>query len=117
MKNENPLDLRAHFGFHATPFTREIPIDPRWRAELFVEPLTALQNTVEQRMSAVLMAPSGTGKTVLLRSLRSSLPEARYRVHYVKLTALTKRDLCQEMAAAAGFDVSEIGRASWRERV
>jgi len=105
MKNENPLDLRAHFGFNATPFTREIPIDQRWRAELFNEPLTALQNTVEQRMSAVLMAPSGTGKTVLLRSLRSLLPEARYRVHYVKLTALTKRDLCREMAAAAGFDV------------
>jgi len=105
MKTENPLDLRAHFGFHAAPFTREIPIDQRWRAELFVEPLTALQNTVEQRMSAVLMAPSGTGKTVLLRSLRSLLPEARYRVHYVKLTALTKRDLCREMAAAAGFDV------------
>ena len=52
MKNENPLDLRAHFGFHSTPFTREIPIDQRWRAELFVEPLTALQATVEQRMSA-----------------------------------------------------------------
>ncbi len=106
MKTENPLDLRAHFGFHTTPFTREIPIDQRWRAELFVEPLTALQNTVEQRMSAVLMAPSGTGKTVLLRSLRSSLPEARYRVHYVKLTSLTKRDLCREMAAAVGFDVA-----------
>lgn len=106
MKTDNTLDLRAHFGFHTTPFTREIPVAERWSAELFDEPLKALQNTVEQRMSAVLMAPSGTGKTVLLRTLRSSLPEARYRVHYVKLTSLTKRDLCREMATAAGFDVA-----------
>lgn len=107
MKTENnTLDLRAHFGFHTTPFTREIPVAQRWASEIFDGPLNALQNTVEQRMSAVLMAPSGTGKTVLLRTLRSALPEARYRVHYVKLTSLTKRDLCREMAAAAGFDVA-----------
>jgi len=103
---DTPLDFRAHFGFHETPFTREIQIQHRWRAEIFDEALQALHTTVERRMSAVLMAPSGTGKTLLLRSLRSLLPEARYRVHYVKLTALTKRDLCREMASAAGFDIS-----------
>jgi general secretion pathway protein A len=30
------------------------------------------------------------------------LPAARYRTHYVKVTDLSKRDLCREIAAAAG---------------
>lgn len=99
-------DLRAHFGLTTVPFTREIAVGDRWSTPLFDEPLAALLGTVEQRMSAVLLAPSGTGKTVLLRTLRSFLPEARYRVHYVKLTALSKRDLCREIATAGGFDIT-----------
>ena len=38
----------------------------------------------------------------LLRSLRAHLSEARYRVHYVKVTDLGKRDLCREIATAVG---------------
>jgi type II secretory pathway predicted ATPase ExeA len=36
----------------------------------------------------------------LLRRLASRLPEARYRVHRVKVTGLSKRDLCREIASA-----------------
>ena len=96
--NDTVKDLRAHFGLTNIPFTREIAVGDRWSTPLFDEPLTALRTTVEQRMSAVLLAPSGSGKTLLLRTLRSLLPEARYRVHYVKLTPLSKRDLCREIA-------------------
>lgn len=99
-------DIRAHFGLTTIPFTREIAVADRWSTPLFDEPLAALLDTVEARMSAALLAPSGTGKTVLLRTLRSLLPEARYRVHYVKLTSLSKRDLCREIGIACGFDVS-----------
>jgi len=62
-------DLRSHFGFTSTPFTREIPVRDRWTSPIFDEPLTALLATIEHRMSAVLVAPSGTGKTMLLRTL------------------------------------------------
>ena len=102
------LDLRAHFGFSAVPFTREIPIKDRWHSDIFDQPLTALRQTIEQRMSGVVLAPSGTGKTLVLRTLRAQLPEARYRVHYVKLTSLSKKDLCREIGLAAGFDLSGI---------
>jgi len=109
MKNKDSVfDLRAHFGFSAVPFTREIPIKDRWHSEIFDQPLTALRQTIEQRMSAVVLAPSGTGKTLLLRTLRAQLPEARFRVHYVKLTSLSKKDLCREIGLAAGFDLSGI---------
>jgi type II secretory pathway predicted ATPase ExeA len=102
------LDIRAHFGFSTLPFTREIPIKDRWHSDIFDQPLTALRQTIEQRMSSVVLAPSGTGKTLVLRTLRAELPEARYRVHYVKLTSLSRKDLCREIGLAAGFDLSGI---------
>ncbi len=95
-------DLRSRFGFHCTPFTREISVTDRMQLPIFDEALEAIANSIEQRMSAVLIAPAGTGKTSLLRALKERLPEARYRVHYVKVTDLSKRDMCREISFAAG---------------
>ncbi len=95
-------DMNSRFGFHTTPFTREIRIDDRFSLEVFDEALTALLRSIEQRQSCALIAPAGTGKTQLLRALTARLPDARYRVHYVKVTGLSKRDLCREIATACG---------------
>lgn len=94
--------LESRFGFHTTPFTRELRIEDRFPLDVFDQALRALVRTVEQRMSAVLLAPPGTGKTALLRTLVSALPEARYRVRYVKVTGLSKRDMSREIAQAVG---------------
>jgi general secretion pathway protein A len=59
-------------------------------------------------MSAALVAPAGTGKTVVLRVLVSYLPETRYQVRYVKVTGLSKRDLCKEIATACGLSPTGI---------
>ena len=95
-------DLRSRFGFHTTPFTRELRVEHHFRLSLFDETLSALERTVGDRMSAALIAPAGTGKTSLLRALVDRLPQARYRVHYVKVTHLSKRDMCRELACAVG---------------
>jgi general secretion pathway protein A len=100
--HDKPTDLRAAFGFHAVPFTREIAADDHLRLPYLDEALAGLLSAVEARMSAALIAPAGTGKTALLRRLRSGLPEARYHVHYVKVTGLSKRDMCREIATACG---------------
>ncbi len=99
-------DLRSHFGLSVMPFTREIAVADRWCSPLFDEPLADLVSTLEQRMSAVLIAPSGAGKTVLLRTVKDSLPEARYRVHEVKVTPLSMRDMYREIAAVTGVETS-----------
>jgi len=96
------VDLRAHFGLHSIPMTREIAVSERWRHELYEETLTEALATVAQRMSCAIIGPSGTGKSLLLRSVNDALPGARYRVHYVKVTDLSKRDFCREVAAALG---------------
>jgi len=95
-------DLRAHFGLTATPFTRELPVRQCWSQPQYDEVRQELLATIDRRMSAALVAPAGTGKTTLLRSLRAALPEARYQVHYVKVTALSKRDFCRELCEAIG---------------
>lgn len=95
-------DLHSRFGFHSTPFTCEIRVEDRFSLDVFDDALRALVRTVEQRMSAVLIAPAGTGKTALLRALVAALPEARYRVRYVKVPGLSKRDMSREIAQAVG---------------
>jgi type II secretory pathway predicted ATPase ExeA len=95
-------DFRSRFGFHATPFTREIPVDRCLTFSQYDEALDALVRVVDHRMSGALIAPAGTGKTTVLRRLVERLPDARYRVHYVKVTNLSKRDMCREIARAMG---------------
>jgi general secretion pathway protein A len=97
------MDLNARFNLRTPPFTREIPV-----ANLFPLPQRAaalgnLLQCVEDRMSAALIAPAGLGKTSLLRELRDRLPEVRYAVRYVKVTDLSKRDMCREIAASLGL--------------
>jgi type II secretory pathway predicted ATPase ExeA len=101
--NPNHDDLRAHFGLTSLPFTRELSVRDRWSSSLFDEPIAELRSVLENRLSAALIAPAGTGKTALLRALVDDLPEARYRIHHMKVTSLGKRDLCREIAAAIGI--------------
>ena len=40
--------------------------------------------------------------------LVAALPETRFQVHYVKVTGLSKRDLCKEIAVACGLSPTGI---------
>ncbi len=95
--NPESLDLRAHFGLRAVPFTRELRIEERWDHAMLDEATRDLVTAVHNRMCAALIAPAGTGKTVTLRAVRTALPESRFRVHYVKVTALSRRDFTREL--------------------
>ena len=82
-------------GFRKTPFTRELQVRECFPLEPQAQVAAALPEAVQERMSAALIAPAGTGKTVALRMLVAALPEVRFSVHYVKVTGLSKRDLWQ----------------------
>lgn len=99
-------DFISRFGFATTPFTCEIRVEEYFSHDIYQHPLDYLCRAVQKRMSAALIAPAGTGKTALLRALKDKLPEARYHVHYVKVTDLSKRDLCREIAASVGAETA-----------
>lgn len=90
------------FRFTTMPFTREIHIESRMKAPHIEEEVRALKNAIDNRQSAVLIAPAGAGKTVCIRALLSSLPEARYKTSYLKLTDLCARDMCRQIARHIG---------------
>ena len=83
--------------------TRELRDEDQLGFPFLEEALAGLVRAVENRMCAVLLGPAGTGKTALLRRARSTLPEVRYRINYVKVTDLSKRDMCREIASAVGI--------------
>lgn len=95
-------DYRSRFGFHCTPFTREVAIKDRFTIPELDEAIEAVLRTLDARMSCAIIAPAGTGKTSVLRAVVDQLPDARYSTHYVKVTGLSKRDMCREIAYAAG---------------
>ncbi len=91
------------FRFKSAPFTRELKIEHRLKVINIEEQVATLKAVVDQRQSAVLVAPAGCGKTVALRALREQLPEARYKTTYVKLADLSPRDMCREVALGLGL--------------
>jgi len=101
------LDL-SPLGFRKTPFTREVSVAERFLLPYQLEVAEALAEAVRKRMSAALIAPAGTGKTLALRLLVSLLPETRFQIRYVKVTGLSKRDLCKEIAIACGLSAAGI---------
>ena len=92
------MDLRSRFGFHCVPFTRELENDHLLKLSFLEEALVGIRDSVERRMSAALISPAGSGKTALGRRLVADLPEARYATTYIKVTSLSKRDMCREIA-------------------
>jgi type II secretory pathway predicted ATPase ExeA len=99
-----PKDFRSRFNFHSTPFSRELAVDRRYSLPHCEEAIEGLHQAVLQRESCALIAPAGTGKTVTVRALKERLPEARFNVRYVKVTSLSRRDMCREIAFAVGAE-------------
>lgn len=99
---DKPIDLRATFDFHAHPFPRKIITDNHLRWPFLDEALAGLLSASLAGMSVALIAPAGTGKTALLRRLRSGLPDAGYHVHDVEVTGLSQRDMCRQIAFVCG---------------
>ena len=66
-------DPRAHFGLTGWPFTQEISATRMWRHPGLDELVDDLEASVSARMSVAVIAPTGTGKTALLRRLVNRL--------------------------------------------
>ena len=92
----------AAFNFHSDPFTRENTTNHRLRLPSLDEALADQLSAALARMPATISAPTGAGKTALLRRLRSGLPEAGDHVPDVDVTSRSTRNRRREIAVTCG---------------
>jgi len=91
------------FNFIVQPFNREVKIEQRFKVDFIEKEVKKLIETIENRESGVLIGSAGSGKSVALRALVSSMPETRYRIVYLKLADLVARDMCRQIALGLGL--------------
>jgi len=94
--------LLHHFGFTAVPFDRAVPRDGLFRHASFGEALDRLRFAIDLRGPALLVAPPGTGKSVLLDTLCADLASHEVRVVTTALTACGPCGLVGQLAARYG---------------
>ncbi len=91
-----------HFKLKHRPFTREMQPSEYFPFNFISEQVEQLSRCIKMRASGLISAPAGFGKTSILRKVRAGLPEAEYRVSYIKIANISGRDLCREISSAIG---------------
>lgn len=86
------------------PFSREFETFNRFAPPFLDAEIERLKKTIASRECAVLVGPAGCGKTVVARTLRDQLSAGRYRLTYLKLSALGPRDLCRNVGLGIGLN-------------
>jgi type II secretory pathway predicted ATPase ExeA len=97
--------LLHHFGLTALPFDRAVPPEGLLYHASFAEALERLRFAVDMRGPALLVAPPGTGKSIVLNTLCTSLPPSDLRVIATALSACGPFGLLGQLAVRYGTPV------------
>ncbi len=97
--------LLHHFGLTALPFERAVPPEGLLHHPSFAEALERLRFAIDSRGPGLLVAPPGTGKSILLDTLCSSLPTSEVRVIATALSACGPFGLVGQLATRDGTPV------------
>ena len=94
--------LLHHFGLTALPFDRAVPPEGLLHHTSFTEALERLSFAVDSRGPALLVAPPGIGKSILLDTLCASRPASDIRVIATALSACGPFGLVGQLATRYG---------------
>jgi type II secretory pathway predicted ATPase ExeA len=94
--------LLQHFGLTALPFDRAVPPEGVFPHASFAEALERLHFAIDTRGPALLVAPPGTGKSVLLSTLCPSGPPSDLRVIATALSSCGPFGLVGPLAVRYG---------------
>lgn len=95
--------IKSLFGFNALPFTSEIKPDQHFSYPQFDKALERLRYVADRRGIASLIAPSGTGKSTLIRAFIEDLGKTQFFPAYVPETTCSILELYKAIAFA--FDI------------
>lgn len=97
------LDVLAHFGLGAEPFSKEIDDADLWLPPSKQAVLDELTDAIHAKKSLILTGDPGVGKTCLLRALRHSLSAESFRLTYCHNVTLGRRDFYRQLCSALGI--------------
>jgi type II secretory pathway predicted ATPase ExeA len=97
-------ELRAFFGFHALPFTKNSSPDEPFLTDPFNEALERLSYLVERKGIGALIGSPGSGKSTLLHFFLRSFSRATHEICYVDHTRCAIVGLLR--AISRGFGIT-----------
>ena len=99
--------LRGHFGFTRAPFSKYM-----WAANMYDsssqrELLAGLQMWLELKGIALVIGPSGVGKSITLRRFVKELDDARYRVLLLSCLPSTPHGFLRSLSRELGLPMRQ----------
>lgn len=104
--------LRAHFGFIALPFRKNVGAHQMFDSSSQRELLHALPMWLDIRGIALVTGPSGVGKSITMRRFIADLPSGHYDVHHFGQIPTTSsgflRALCRRLGLRTRLHATDM---------
>ena len=94
--------LRSHWGFSATPFTRELAPSMLFGSRAHKEAVARISWLVSERALGLVTGEVGSGKSVAARAAVAELDSSRHTVVYLANPAVGTRGMYAEIVTALG---------------
>lgn len=109
----NPISLKAFFGFKRHPFPPACAPEPLFRPHAVEAALLQAKNALHSRLHLLVTAPAGMGKSSFCRLLLAELNPRDFRPLYLIGQPIGMTDLLRNVAEALGLESScRRGRAA-----
>lgn len=92
-----------YFVLERPPFSKEVSDADLWVPSSRERVVDAIVDACRERGHILLTGEPGVGKTCVLRSVRSRLPEAGFRLTYCHNATLGRRDFYRQLCLALGL--------------
>lgn len=95
--------IHSFFGWHSTPFTKEIPTSQLYPSASFRECVARLNYMAKIRLFGLVTGEIGAGKSTAIRALRDGLDLTKHRFMYLCDSSLKPRDFYRELLHQFGI--------------
>lgn len=106
----HPRALKA-YNLACDPFSKEIEDNELWLPPGKKSLVQAIVDGIRQRRHILLTGEPGAGKTVVLRAVRRTLSQTKFRLTYCHNATLGRRDFYRQLCRAIGLSTKATAAA------
>ena len=107
----HPRALKA-YNLACDPFSKEIEDNELWLPPGKKSLVQAIVDGIRQRRHILLTGEPGAGKTVVLRAVRRTLSQTKFRLTYCHNATLGRRDFYRQLCRAIGLSTKATAAAA-----